>query len=248
MKKLVIYSAILIITLIGCGTGEKESEVKTDTTDGTRKIEVVESMKGGGYTFVKGKEAGNEIWIAVREMPVSAGEVLYFTSAMEMKNFESKSLNKTFENILFVDQVSKTPESNTSTGEKPTMPGMVPSSGGHGKPEVKAANEINISPLADGMTVETVNRDKKSLAGKTVKVRGVVTKYNGGIMNRNWIHIQDGTTSGQAVDLTVTSEESAKVGQTVVIEGTVTVDKDFGAGYFYEVIVENAKISVEKEI
>jgi hypothetical protein len=66
-------------------------------------------------------------------------------------------------------------------------------------------------------------------------------------MNRNWIHIQDGTGTGETADLTITSDQPAKVGDTIIIEGTVATDKDFGAGYFYEVIIENAKITVEEK-
>ena len=118
---------------------------------------------------------------------------------------------------------------------------------GHTKPKVEAA-DIKVTPLEGGLTVEAVNKDKVNLAGKTVKVKGVVTKYNGGIMNRNWIHLQDGTKFGESVDITVTSDQPVKVGDTIVIEGTVALDKDFGAGYFYDIIIENAKITVDKAI
>ena len=50
------------------------------------------------------------------------------------------------------------------------------------------------------------------------------------------------------MDITVTSDQTAKVGDIVIIEGTLTVDKDFGAGYFYDVIVENAKVTEENNI
>ncbi len=246
MKKMLILSLTLLYTIIGCSNEKPETEM--NIPDGTQKIEVVEHMNGGGYTFMKGTETGKDVWIAVREMPVEVGDVYYYASSMEMKNFESKSLNKTFESIFFVDNISKSPQSNGKMGNNSAMPGMASSAEGHTKPKVEASAEIKVTPLADGLTVEMVNKDKASLAGKTVKLKGKVTKYNGGIMNRNWLHIQDGTSFGKSIDITVTSDQSAKVGETVVIEGTVTVDKDFGAGYFYDVIIENAKITVEKEI
>ena len=216
-------------------------------SDPNRKVEVVENMTGGGYTFLKCDENGKEVWVAIREMPVKNGDVFYFTEAMEMKNFESKSINKTFESILFVNTISKVPfEANGAPHG--SMPGMIPGADGHTKPKVEAASDIKIAPIDGGMTVEAVNRDKASLAGKIVKVKGKVTKYNGGIMNRNWIHIQDGTSHEGSVDITVTSNQAVKVGDVIIIEGTVAVDKDFGAGYFYDIIVENAKISAEENI
>jgi len=243
MKKLLITAIAILFLLIGCNS-EKE-EVNTDLPEGTRKIEVVEHMNGGGYTFIKANENGNELWVAIREMPVEGGDVFYFTDAMVMNDFESKSLDKTFESILFVDKVTKTPVQGNAMNNS-GMPGMV-SPDGHTKPKVEVASGVDITPLSDGMTVEAVNKEKSSLSGKTVKVKGVVTKYNGGIMNRNWIHIQDGTGSNETADLTITSDQPAKIGDTIVIEGTVATDKDFGAGYFYEVIVENAKITVEEK-
>jgi hypothetical protein len=203
-------------------------------------------MNGGGYTFIKANENGSEFWMAVREMPVEVGETLYFKTAMEMKNFESKSLNRKFDSIWFVDNVSKTPANDGAMSGNSAMPGMAPSASGHTKPKVDAEN-VKVDHLSDGETVATINKNRKALAGKKVKIRGIVTKYNGGIMNRNWIHIQDGTQDGANIDVTATSDQAAKVGDTVVIEGTVTVDKDFGAGYFYDVIIENATVTVEQK-
>ena len=86
---------------------------------------------------------------------------------------------------------------------------------------------------------------KSSLEFKTVKVRGKVVKVNENIMGTNWIHIQDGTGKDGTHDLLVTSSESVKVGTTIVAEGKVVKDKDFGSGYFYNVLLENSKILVE---
>jgi hypothetical protein len=83
------------------------------------------------------------------------------------------------------------------------------------------------------------------LKGKVVNVKGKVVKFNKQIMNRNWIHIQDGTGNENEFDLVVTSDQDTKVGDIIVAEGTLSVDKDFGAGYFFPVIVENAKIQIQ---
>jgi len=246
MRKLSIYCLSLVFVIIGCASDKSETE--TSIPEGTNKIEVQEFMNGGGYTFIRGSKNENDLWIAIREMPVEVGDIYFYNSAMEMTNFESKSLKKTFAKILFVDKVSKSPDTTKIISDHSSMPGMMSSSKGHSKPKVESTTDINITQLSDGYSVETIYNDRLSLAGKTVKVKGVVTKYNGGIMNRNWLHIQDGTGTDQSGDLTITSDQSAKVGDTIVIEGTVAVDKDFGAGYFYEVIIENAIITVEKAI
>ncbi len=85
---------------------------------------------------------------------------------------------------------------------------------------------------------------KPKLTGSTVTVRGRVVKFNGGILGRNWIHLQDGT--GDATqgthDLTVTTDAKAAVGDVVTITGMLVVDQDFGAGYAYAVLLESASV------
>ena len=245
MKKLIILIFTTLLFIWGCND---KKEVEENLPSGVQKITVSEHMNGGGYTFIKGEENGKEQWIAIRQMPVENGETYYFKNAMEMKNFQSKSLDTTFASILFVNDITKNPAmSAPQANQKSPMPGMM-SSSDHTKPKIEAEAGINIDPVEGGITIATVNKDRKSLVGKTVKIRGVVTKYNGGIMGKNWIHIQDGTKDGNSVDVTVTSDKPVKLGETIVAEGKVEIDKDFGAGYFYDVIIENADITIEKSI
>lgn len=96
-------------------------------------------------------------------------------------------------------------------------------------------------------TVAALYKEKASLAGQTIKVQGKVVKVNMGIMGRNWLHVQDGTgEAGKTNDLTVTSNEAAKVGDQVTVTGKVAVDKDFGSGYAYGLLLEEATIAVKK--
>jgi hypothetical protein len=83
------------------------------------------------------------------------------------------------------------------------------------------------------------------LNGKTVKVRGKVMKYNPGIMGTNWIHIQDGTAFQDDFDLLVTSDTQVQLGQVITAEGKIVTNKDFGSGYAYKVLIEEAKVKVE---
>ena len=107
-----------------------------------------------------------------------------------------------------------------------------------------ADEKVSVPPAAGGKTVATVWAERIALAGKPVVVRGKVVKYLGGILGKNWLHIRDGSGSADVgdFDLTVTTDEVAAVGDVVVVRGTVRADKDFGAGYKYAVIVEDATI------
>ncbi len=118
-------------------------------------------------------------------------------------------------------------------------------------PTPTAANiaDIDLSGLAKaegGKTVAEVFAGKDALASTTITVRGKVVKTNAMILDRNWLHIRDGSGSEGANDLTVTtSAELPQLGATVVVTGSVAVDKDFGMGYRYPVIIEDAEVTVE---
>lgn len=114
--------------------------------------------------------------------------------------------------------------------------------GAPGEPKV---NFSKITKPKGGKTVQEVYREKASLKNKQVMIRGKVVKYSEAIMGKNWLHLRDGTGEAPANDLTVTTQAKAKVGDTVLVEGKVTLDKDLGAGYKYDVIIEDAKVKVE---
>jgi hypothetical protein len=91
-------------------------------------------------------------------------------------------------------------------------------------------------------TVEAVNTDQAKLDGKIVQIHGKVVKVNNGIMKRNFLHIQDGTGGQGTNDITVTSDQTANVGDEVTITGTVALNVDFGFGYKYPILIEKSTI------
>ena len=232
---------ILVLLAIGFTACEKKEEPKENVSkqaampaENMHKVVVLDNMNASQYTYLKVKENDSEYWIAVPQMEVQKGETLYFGKSMEMKNFHSETLNKTFDSILFVDHVSKTPNEMTSVPNHPKLNTV--------------KEDVSVKPVSGGKTIAQIYTDKGSLAGKTVKVRGKVTKFNPNIMGRNWIHIQDGTGSANNYDLMITSKDIVKLGDVVVAEGTVAVNKDFGAGYSYPVMIEDATVKAEKSM
>lgn len=232
MNKIIVLLIAVSITIGGC---ETESETRSNqninkvSNDGSRSALIEEKIDAGSYTYLKVTENDKTYWIAVTRMDIEIGEMVYFSQAMEMKNFKSESLNRTFESVLFVQDASKFP--NQKTGENP-----------HKNLTNRKDEQISLETPEGSKTVEQIYNEKESLNGKTVKVKGKVVKTNQNIMNRNWIHIQDGTGDETSFDLVVTSQDVAAVGDVVTLEGVVAIDKDFGAGYFFAVIVEDAKI------
>ncbi len=93
-------------------------------------------------------------------------------------------------------------------------------------------------------TVAEVMTKGAELKDKTVQVRGKVVKYNPGIMGKNWVHLRDGTGSeaDESNDLLVTTMSETRVGDVVTAKGVVRTDKDFGAGYTYKTLIEEATL------
>ena len=196
---------------------------------------VTETFASGGYTYLLLERDGKKTWAAIPETPVEAGREISLKPGMEMKNFSSKALKRTFESIYFSEGLASVVES-TKGKSSPAGKGAVAAPAEKVKVE-KAAG-------ANAYTIAEVYGQKGKLDGKKVAVRGKVTKVSAGIMGKNWVHLQDG--SGDSAkgtnDLTVTTQDLPAVGDVVTATGTLRKDKDFGGGYRYQVIIDEGAV------
>jgi hypothetical protein len=233
--KLISIISILIITLLISACKKEEEQVQTETpmAEAGHKIVVEEVTQAGSYTYIKAKEGEQSYWLAVTKRDVEEGSTLYFQRGMEMKNFESKDLNRTFESILFVDQISDKPFEAAGVAEVTDA---------HKRAKSSEKLSISVPPAQNGISIGELYADKSDYKDQMAIISGKVTKFNAGIMGRNWVHIQDGSEANGKFDLTITTKENVTVGDVVTFSGTISLDKDFGAGYAYEVIMENATI------
>ncbi len=203
-------------------------------------VKVEEVIHGSTYTYLLVSEKNQKNWLAISKMEIEVGDDCYYEKALKMENFTSKELDKTFDVIYFVSQLSK----------DPLMVNSSPAVSGHmGKAPSTEKESISIEKPEGEHTIAELFINKDSFAGKTVKITGKLVKINTGIMDRNWLHLQDGTSDNGNFDLTITSQDIAVVGEIITVKGTLAVDKDFGAGYSYNLIIENATIETSgKEI
>jgi Rieske Fe-S protein len=193
---------------------------------------VVETMAGGGYTYANLEMNGKKTWVAFSNVETRVGDTLSFRGCMEMTNFESKALSRKFDSILFCGE----PEIQTKTAAAKQSPGSAAAPGAKIKVE-KASG-------ANAYTVAEIFAKRGTLNGKQVVVRGQVVKVSSGIMNKNWIHLQDGSGNEKQKtnDLVVTTDQLAAEGDVVTVSGTLAKDKDFGSGYKYNVIIEKGSV------
>ena len=223
---------------------------------------VLESMDAAGYTYINVETETGEKWIAVNQSAVEVGEEVTFMDGMAMQNFFSKSLDRTFPEIVF---------SSGLVGKGATPPGMPPAGTGadsfsqalssEGTALAPAAGEmvtgskkavvefadikVDKAPGENSYTVADIFSKATELNGQTVVIRGKVVKVSPRIMGRNWIHIQDGTGNPEdsTHDLVITtSQEAGADWDVITMEGVLTANKDFGSGYSYAVIIEEASL------
>ena len=204
---------------------------------------VIETMNSGGYTYVRVDTKKEKIWAAAPESQVKVGDTVAIPPGMIMRNHQSKTLNRTFEEIYFVSEIS-------APGKKPLEDKLAADSGDmvHGKNPVTPPADMNFKGLVKpegGKTVSEIYSQKDNLAGKEVLLRGKVVKFSPNIMDKNWMHVQDGTGDKGTNDLTITTAAEAKIGDTVLVKGVLATNKDFGLGYKYDIIIENAQVTVE---
>jgi len=201
---------------------------------------VVETMSSAGYTYIRVEEKGIKYWIAIPETQVSVGEEISFYEQMLMEDFTSRSLNRTFDRILFVGAINK-------GTELPTQAKAAPS------PNKKALEQhLETQTTKDPgkpvgqFSISEVYDKKAELSGKVIEVKGRIVKISQQIMGRDWVHIKDGTGTEQEKNNKLifrATHAGVAVDDEVVAKGVLFTNKDFGYGYHYPVIVEDTLFS-----
>lgn len=207
---------------------------------------IAEVLNASGYTYARltgGDSGSKDVWIATTEINATVGERVTVALDLPMRDFDSRTLNRHFELVYFVTEVARNGE--PLKGPSPAAGPSLMSSHGGDDSRSSAPAVTPVDPPAGGLRVADVFARRASLSGTTVRVRGTVVKFNAGILDRNWIHLQDGSGSAAAHDndLTLTTDASVRVGDVVSATGTVRLDQDFGAGYAYDVMIEKATIA-----
>jgi len=204
-----------------------------------------------GYKYLKVDENGTQQWVAIANAPVAVGDKIGYDKRTVMHDFESKSLGKTFKEIIFASEVY--------LPQKVQRPKSMKDMLGLGDQDPHKGMGIGMSPedeekpakpfvKKDTYTVEEVHMWRKSLEGQTISLEGSVYKVSRQIMKRDWVHLGDGT--GNEKDLTddlvfTAASTTVKAGDKVIATGKVVVNKDFGYGYFYKVLIQDATFKVK---
>ena len=224
---------------------------------------VIEKIDAAQYSYLKLQTKDGEVWTAVPKTDKGVGAEVTVANAMWMQNFKSNTMGRTWERIAFgtLDEGAAAAAAPAAAAASPGQGMFAEAASPHGSmasPHGGAPAHPTAAPAADvgkikvakaagksGRTVAEIWSKRASLKDQKVAVRGKVVKATNGVMGKNWLHVRDGTGEGASADLTVASDDTAAVGDTVLVTGVVHTDKDLGAGYHYDVIVEDARIKAE---
>jgi hypothetical protein len=241
--RLGLFILVPLAALVGCNKPDSAPEKKpaiaaagtpTAMTAGALKGKVLEKIDAAPYSYLRLSTANGETWAAVPQTTVSVGTDVEVVNPMPMDGFKSKALQRKFDKLFF---------GNLAGVPAGTAPAM-------GRPAAAAAEvtepiKVPKAEGPEGRTVAEVYAQKPALKDKPVVIRAKVVKATSGVMGKNWLHLRDGTGARDSKndDITVTTAGTAAVGDVVQVKGTVRLDRDFGAGYSYAVIIEDATLT-----
>lgn len=239
-KSIVILLVSFSFTITNAGiinsayAEQKNTEEKQQTTSKRIHGKVTDIIKTAGYTYAEVDTGKKKVWAAGPVTPLKAGDMIAFSTRMPMKNFHSKSLKRDFPIIYFVARFI--------TDEAASKNKVAVTASPHNKIKKKQATKPvkGINKVKGGNTIAEIYARKQKLKGKTIRVRGQVTKFTAEVMGKNWLHIRDSSTLD---DLTVTTDSMVAIDDVVILEGKLVLDKDYGYGYFYPVIMEDTRIT-----
>lgn len=204
---------------------------------------VAETLSAPGYTYLRLTTTGASVWAAVPTSEVKVGQQVVLSSPTLMKGFTSTTLNRTFESIYFASGIEESIAAARMRAQEDQAVAAAHTQTGPG-PD---AGVIKVD-RADGPNARTVAEllgARRELSNKSVAVRGKVVKYTAGVLGKNWVHLRDGTgqASDHTDDLTVTTTDTAAVGDVLSATGVVRLDRDFGSGYVFPVLLEDARLT-----
>ena len=264
-----LVGGLCLVTLVACNSQKPENKAadKAAVDGGSKQVaapgfpiqgKAKEVLEGGGYTYVLIAGEKDDTWVAMPETKVAVGDACTVAEGQIMQNFPSKSLDRTFEKIVFASGLAgKGGDAAAPAAAGEDFGAAMQKEGGAGTASEQAppGSAKAVVPFADlkvakatggnAYTVADVFGKAASLNGKKVKIKAQVVKFSPQIMGKNWLHLQDGTgdSAKNTHDLVVTSAGKAGKGDIVTVEGVLAANKDFGGGYKYAVIVEDVTIT-----
>jgi hypothetical protein len=215
----------------GVFSSEQDNNANSEdnATSIMHEVKVLEVLPTDKYVYLNVIENDEAYWIATRMQNIEVGQRYFYNNGLLKTNFESKEYNRIFEKVYLVGNLVPVSHGQSTEIKQPKST-KIPSKNIH----------VNIAPKEGSIKIAEILKSPSKFKGKQVQVTGTCVKINANIMGRNWIHLQDG--SQDDYDFVLTSSTAVPEGHVITMIGTLNLDRDFGSGYRYDVLIENAEI------
>lgn len=254
MKTIKILIILMSLAFVSCDSKPTKVEPLNNTGDTDKKsnlikengglennriakdfheVLVIDSLMTDRYLYLNVNEGAKNYWISTWKMPVNIGDKLYYENGILKLNFYSKEQKRFYDTLFLVSRIAKSPFIN----KKSIVNDVIAKN----KDDVINNSKLFKKNLKNIIPLKEIITNSESYKDKIIDVAGKCIKVNINIMGKNWIHIQQQDDNGEKYELVVTSQEKVKVGEDCVFKGEVKTKIDLGAGYFYDVIVQDAK-------
>lgn len=228
---------------LGCFTALLCASTSFAKLNDSHTAKILEIKDAGGYTYIKVEEKGKQYWAAIIKSPVKVGQDITFKEQVIMKNFKSKALNKTFENIMFAEVPRKGIAGSDNVHN--IHGNMIKKKQKEVKPDVKFNQGLFTSnEKAIKADISDLYKNKSKYKNKNVEVQGDVLQVSNKVMGNTWIKLYNGKDA--VIFRSPNEDEKISIGDTVKVTGTINTDVDFGYGYKYEILGINGKFTILK--
>lgn len=256
MRKLQIVIALFLLSTLAVKALPSGNPNGTDFAG-----KVTERMESGGYVYLSVEDGNTLRWVATRSTAAIVGDMVKVPSPMEMRDFTSKTLDRTFPSIYFAGAVilegdeQPSAESNTLPAGHPSIPSSPSVAKQEALPEGHPTIPSNQQAPAKPADFESLKKpegyvsiaecydSREKLEGQSVRIRGIVNKYSSNILGSNWVRLKDGTGAAGKDTLMLTTQDSTEIGKVVNVEGVLSYDYDLGSGYNYPVIIKDGTLT-----
>jgi hypothetical protein len=242
-KQHILKTLIAAITLITLSASFTTSSAQKNSV---HKVIVKEVLQTRNYSYLNVTENDSTLWLTVLKLEAKPGDIYYFldNDGFVTQNFESKELARKFGKVVFLNKIYTDEQQLSSNAplDETNSINMIENYHQQNKKDAFIKGKIVVEKAKDGITISELFSNKDKYANKEVVIRGQIVKYNDSIMGRNWVHLQDGTESNSTFDLTITTAAQVKIEEIVTFRGKIALNKDFGYGYSYEIIMEDAQL------
>lgn len=238
-----LFCIPLALLLVACEKAPDAQQQDTSAGVPRQTGVVAETVEVDNYTYIRLQDENADVWLATQPVWVAPGDVIEFGGGAVMTDFHSETLGRTFDSILFVEDVVIAGQPAPEGTAVPADPHQGLETSHPGMQTQAPPPPVAIEPLDGGMTIEQIFATDRGLDGQFVQLRAQVVKVNPNIMGKNWVTLRDGTGTAPNDRIVSTTTDTVEIGAVVEVTAVIRQDVSLGHGYDYSLLLEEATLT-----